>query len=65
MLRRRSRLGHAYRFGKGESEPLRSDRADLEGFGLFKLHAVDFELDGWHCIPLHRPVQLRNISVRS
>jgi hypothetical protein len=38
-------LGHAYRFRKGELESLSSDRVDLEGFGLFKLCAVDFGSD--------------------
>jgi hypothetical protein len=45
MLCGRARLGHAYRFSKGELESLSSDRVDLEGFGLFKLCAVDFGSD--------------------
>lgn len=36
-----------------ESQPLRSNWADLGGSGLFKIHVVDLALDGWRCVLLH------------
>jgi hypothetical protein len=52
------RLDHRCTDSGKESEPSRSDRADLGGFGLFKINAVDLRSNGWPCVPFRRSSDL-------